>query len=485
MKEDISYLKKLSETGYGVTNVISAVTNYFFDSYFAKLDERARSNFVKPKWCPNDPFSHIKEMWLETELYKCVTLNKGYPSFARSLQAWAFSKLFVGDQATWEVVKYLENYEFKDMLKDSFVFRLQSEQISISPTEKLTLPVFGNFFVRSKSNDAHLFVSLDLGYESPGCVVTVMGAPHNQGTVEQFLSDFDASIVANDIYYKQCLTFIQGRLDFIDVTKNCWDDVILKEDLKQKIRDNTVNILDHMNDLASIGMCPNRNVMLISPPGTAKTTIFRSVSSEVDKRMTRIWCTGKSINDAQDVTSLFQAARSMTPCIILLEDADLFGRDRSYGSGSDNYVLNEFLACLDGMQENAGVVVMASTNDIASMDEALVRPGRFDMKIELLMPDANERGMMLRKFLTDMHAKFDSTVSIEKLNSVIDILDGLSGAHLRDFCKSVVIRSVSRCPVSNGCVSINLDDVESGVSQTLENFRLIDKVKKHHVAGLD
>jgi ATP-dependent 26S proteasome regulatory subunit len=259
----------------------------------------------------------------------------------------------------------------------------------------------------------------------------------------------------------------------------------MKPQLKDTIRENTVGILENVDVLRGIGMTPARNVMLISPPGMAKTTVFRAVTHEIAGKITVIWCTGKSIQGSSDVTALFQAARSMSPCIVFIEDMDLFGRDRSAGLyGSDSHILNEFLTCLDGAQENAGVVVMASTNDIDSMDEALInRPGRFDVKIDIPLPDPDDRSKMLQSFLTTFHASMDKSVTRETMKNVIGLTEGLTGAYIKDLVKTAVIRAVSHGQVSPDGVTVTLsaDDLTVAAQQVLRNYEIGKRAKKHHV----
>lgn len=482
-----AYLSRLAEGEYGISPVLSGAVNYLVDSYFAKVDERNARSAQPPKWYPSDPHAHIRELWLGCDLHTALTLNQSYPNYARSLNAYAFSRLFSGPTATYRVVPFLDQYEFKDMLKGHYAYRVQSESVAIALDQAVTLPVYGNFFVEHAASGAHLFVTLDLGYESMGCSVSVMSAPGNQGAVEQFFADMAASIVANDIYYKKCLSFVRGRLDFMGVKPTTWDQIVIKPSIREQIQQNTVAILDSMEKFSGLGMTPSQNMILISPPGMAKTTIFRAVSNEVEGRITRIWCTGKSIDRADDVTSLFEAARSLAPCIVVIEDMDLFGGDRSSGHyGSDNHVLNEFLACLDGAQENAGVVVMASTNDICSMDEALVnRPGRFDMKIEMPLPDAQDRSDMLKSFLRGFHAGPDGSVTQDTWTTVIKMTDGLTGDYIKSLARAVVIRVVADGIGDGQPCTFSADHLNAAAEQVMRNFQIGKKAKKHHMLEAD
>ncbi|MGW8181088.1 MAG: AAA family ATPase, partial [bacterium] len=291
--------------------------------------------------------------------------------------------------------------------------------------------------------------------------------------------DLQTSMSENDIYFKKCLSYNQGYIDFHEIIDTNWSDVILKPYIREQIRDNSVGILEDMEALASIGMCPNRNMILISPPGMAKTTMFRATSNELENQATRIWCTGKSIVFPEHVTSLFEAARSLAPAIVFIEDMDLFGGDRTT-LGRDSSVLNEFLAQLDGTQANSGVVVLASTNDIASMDEALVnRPGRFSVKVEIPFPDREDRHLMLMKFLQGYNAQPQQTVTKDAWESIIDLMDGFTGDYVKEVAKQAVIRATRDGRNVNGKVLIVMDDLNIAGEQVMRNYRIGQKAHKH------
>jgi cell division protease FtsH len=395
--------------------------------------------------------------------------------FAKAKNAWAFAKLFESG-GLYEAVPFLDSYPWKNAVKGSYEYRVQQETIQVGPDKSVTLPVLGTFFVTDAAG-AKLIVQIDLGYESPACVVTAVSSPES-GAAQKFLDDLDRSMETNDIYFQQCLVFLRGFLGFTQVRPTGWDEIVLKSDVVQEIRENTVGVVGNMDKLAALGMIPSRNVILISPPGMAKTTVFRAISHEMGQ-ITRIWCTGKSVKDSSDVTSLFEAARSLAPCIVFIEDMDLFGRDRGSLSGYESHVLNEFLACLDGMHQNSGVVIMASTNDIQSMDEALVdRPGRFDVKIEMPYPDAADRSQMLASFLKRVHATPDESVSRDTIKTVVDLTDGLTGAYIRELANATVIRAVAAGNLVPGGVKFSADDLNAAAEQVVRNYKIGKAARK-------
>lgn len=478
-----SYLGKLQEQEYGVNPVLSGAVNYLLDSYFAKVDARMAAMDRGPR-VPYDPVNDVKEQWLGCEIHQAVTLNEKKPAWMKGQMAYAFWCLLAGPTSTYEAVPFIDSYQFKDAVKGVYSLRIQSAMLPVSLGKSMKLPVFGTFFVRSRGTGQQLLVVIDFVYDDPfHCNLTVMSSPGNGQAAEQFLVDLAQSLVANDIYHRQCLTFTKGYLDFAEVAPTSWNGIILKPQIKDNIRSNTVSVLNNMEVLTSVNLCPNRNTLLISPPGMAKTSIFRAISHEIDQQMTRIWCTGKSIEYAEHVTALFSAARSLAPCILFIEDMDLFGRERS--SMSNSHVLNEFLACLDGAQENAGVVVIASTNDFDCMDEALInRPGRFDVKVEIPYPDADERHKMLCTFFDGYKSGPDESVTKEIWKNVVEMTEGFTGAYIRDVAKSCVIRAVEGGGHDGTVVTFTADHLIAAANQSLSNYQLGKRAKKHIVGDV-
>src|SRR5690606_3183105 len=145
----------------------------------------------------------IRELWLGCEIHKAVTLNKSYPAFLKAQNAYAFTRLFnnfVGEGGIYELIPFLDSYPYKDYLKSDYNYKVQSEQLIISLTEKITLPIFGTFFVRRVSDNKQMVINIDLCYDRIGCEFKVQVGPENQEVAEHFFIDLANSISINDIY---------------------------------------------------------------------------------------------------------------------------------------------------------------------------------------------------------------------------------------------------------------------------------------------
>ena len=167
IRKAAAYLSPLSTGEYRVSDSIAAVTNYLLDSYFAKIDERVRLAELNREEKPLDLNDYIKEQWLGCEIHKTISLTGSYPTYAKTVNAWAFTRLFTayaGANAAYEIVPVIDQSEYKDYLKGNREYLIQYEQMNIDLTQSISLPVYGTFFIKNRRTGAHLIISIDFCY---------------------------------------------------------------------------------------------------------------------------------------------------------------------------------------------------------------------------------------------------------------------------------------------------------------------------------
>jgi len=225
-------------------------------------------------------------------------------------------------------------------------------------------------------------------------------------------------------------------LDFLDYPKVKWDELILPQELKDEIALNIIFPVENEKLCAKYKVPWRRGVLLGGVPGTGKTKLAKILCNMLEK-CTVIWVSGESISEPYHVEALFQAAREFAPTLIVMEDIDVHGKDREYG---DSAIIGELLNQLDGNAPNNGIFVLASTNRPNLLDKALAnRPGRFDIKLEVKLPDATDREKLVRLFSQDK--TFDKDVSLQ---TIVSKTEGFTGAHIQEIFSYAALDSLKK-----------------------------------------
>lgn len=244
----------------------------------------------------------------------------------------------------------------------------------------------------------------------------------------------------------------------IDVT---FDDVKGVDEAKQELQE-IVEFLRNPEKFSVLGGKLPKGVLLVGPPGTGKTLLARAVAGEADVPF--FHAAGPEFDEilvgqgARRVRDLFSRAKSRAPCVIFIDEIDSVGAKRSNSllHPYANQTINQLLTEMDGFRQNEGVIVLGATNRRDDLDKALLRPGRFDVEINVNIPDLNGRKEILGLYLGKV--KLDSDVDVEVLARGTT---GFTGADLENMVNQAALRAA-------------IDQAEAVSMSYLENAR--DKV---------
>lgn len=251
---------------------------------------------------------------------------------------------------------------------------------------------------------------------------------------------------------------IQGGADELSIetsSTNTFADVAGLEEVKESMLI-TVDMLKHPKKYAAAGARIPKGTLLYGPPGTGKTLLAKAIAGEAGVNFLAV--NGADFENkyvgvgADKVRKIFEKAKKLAPCIIFIDELDAVGCKRTSADKSfERQTLNQLLSCMDGFSADDGVFVFAATNDVNSLDSALLRPGRFDSRFAVGLPDTAKDRMAIIKLYT-RNKRLDNSVSIESLAKQTL---GCSPAMIETMINEAAIESVK-----NGGVITqqNLDD---------------------------
>ena len=223
-----------------------------------------------------------------------------------------------------------------------------------------------------------------------------------------------------------------------------FDDVAGEDEAKENLTE-VVNYLHDPSKYQEIGASMPKGILVVGPPGTGKTMLAKAVAGEANVPFFSM--SGSEFVEmfvgmgASKVRDLFKQAKEKAPCIVFIDEIDAIGQKRSGGQygGNDEreQTLNQLLTEMDGFEGNNGVIILAATNRPESLDPALTRPGRFDRRVPVELPDLKGREAILQ-----VHAKKIKVAEDVDFNKVARMASGASGAELANIVNEAALRAV-------------------------------------------
>lgn len=256
-------------------------------------------------------------------------------------------------------------------------------------------------------------------------------------------------------------------------------DVAGEDEAKENLQE-IVNYLHDPGKYQEIGASMPKGILLVGPPGTGKTMLAKAVAGESQVPFFSI--SGSEFVEmfvgmgASKVRDLFSQAKEKAPCIVFIDEIDAIGQKRSGGQygGNDEreQTLNQMLTEMDGFDDNSGVIILAATNRPESLDPALTRPGRFDRRVPVELPDLKGREEILK-----VHAKKIKLAENVDFGTVARMASGASGAELANIVNEAALRAVrdGRRLVTQADLEESIETVIAGYQK--KNAILTDKEK--------
>ncbi len=254
-------------------------------------------------------------------------------------------------------------------------------------------------------------------------------------------------------------------------------DVAGEDEAKENLQE-VVNYLHDPSKYREIGASMPKGILLVGPPGTGKTMLAKAVAGESNVPFFSI--SGSEFVEmfvgmgASKVRDLFNQAKEKAPCIVFIDEIDAIGQKRSGGQygGNDEreQTLNQLLTEMDGFADNTGVIILAATNRPESLDPALTRPGRFDRRVPVELPDLKGREDILK-----VHAKKVKLAENVDFNVVARMASGASGAELANIVNEAALRAVR-----DGRKLVTQSDLEESIEVVIAGYQKKNAIMTDH-----
>ena len=282
---------------------------------------------------------------------------------------------------------------------------------------------------------------------------------------------------------KNAMAFGMGKSNakvYVQSTEGIhFSDVAGEDEAKESLAE-IVDYLHNPQKYTEAGASMPKGVLLVGPPGTGKTMLAKAVAGEANVPFFSI--SGSEFVEmfvgmgASKVRDLFKQAKEKAPCIVFIDEIDAIGQKRNTsgmgGNDEREQTLNQLLTEMDGFAGNTGVIILAATNRPESLDPALTRPGRFDRRVPVELPDLAGREAILK-----VHAKKVKLAQDVSLHNIARMASGASGAELANIINEAALRAVR-----NGRTIVNQSDLEESIEVVIagyqkKNAMLSDKEK--------
>ena len=298
------------------------------------------------------------------------------PPYYGGLQTWAL-KHYIEEQG-WKVIRTFGYHESKPIYED----------VETDYDRKENLLADGQLLIRKQTTRLLLTVR---AYHS----ILVESTAKNNNEIGNFLEGVKVIFRERNFYRGKKIQF-SGYLRFLNLKGRSWDGVILRSDIKGMIKEHTIDFFSNLELWERFKIPLKRGILLVGEPGVGKTLICEALMA-IAKGITCISMRATALPSSDHICELYDLAQDLTPSLVFIEDIDLVGKNRGE---FDVYrpILNVLLEVLDGLEKKRGIVTVATTNCVDTLDKAISeRPGRFDHVINIPRPSVEQRRELVAK----------------------------------------------------------------------------------------
>ena len=345
----------------------------------------------------------------------------------RSYIEWAYSLMEVLDRH-YEV-KRIANYNGRGSAEANPVYLDEKIRVRGEEEKVIKIPHRQCRFMNHRE-DGHPLVISFYPYDTYEIDIRLYFSTTSAFNHTAFMDEVTKHFKTEGIFKN---AIINADYTFLKLPELSWDDIVLTEDQRSMLDRHALTFLKRLNKYKDVGMRTSRGLLLLGPPGTGKT-LCCSILINLCQNCTIVYVSRNAISERGQIDEIYSLARLLAPSLVVVEDIDtLGGLDREMG---DHPLLGEFLNCLAGVENNEGVITLATTNYSNRLDQALAdRPGRFDVRINFKHPDASARRLILEKYLDKCN-----TGGLN-LRTLVKKTEGWSGAYLRELVNIAIMVS--------------------------------------------
>lgn len=353
------------------------------------------------------------------------------------------------------------------------------EDFQISLEEYIEIPWGVSFLVEDIKTKINFILSFDFNDTER---YVFYHASTDKKKINEINNDFKKYFQKFNIYKNKRVEYAQRGLNFVPDSEITFEDVVLDPSIKQEVHENILGLFDNPKKYKKNNIPLKRGVIFSGPPGCGKSLTINAICNHLKDRATLIIVTSKSIERPNDLSNIYDFARDLAPSLVIFEDVDLLGGDRSVGEFSP-YV-GELLAQLDGLTSNkGGIVTIASTNHPERLDKALKdRPSRFDRNLPFEMPEKDLRLAILQSYLKNY--QYDSNLDFEK---IVNELSGFTGAQIKEVVISATLHALNEPAKETEKkkkkskkdeeeqVILSTENILMGINKSRNKFKIIKK----------